>query len=173
MAGARRSRSRMRAWKSWSPSSNSRTAATPTRMRCTSWTTSRGSHVGDIELTRSRRRGSRSGTAGFDSHHDKRQGQAGGLCRAVSPGSVRPVGCLGITWHERERWSPWRGQRRCQTSTSHTAGGGVRHSAGIRSATERSERVPVGVGDGGEDSLRASRNESQRLGPFIKPVWCG
>lgn len=42
--------------------------------------------IGDIELARSRRRGSRSGAAWFDSHHYERQGQAIGLCGAVSAG---------------------------------------------------------------------------------------
>jgi len=42
--------------------------------------------IGDIELARSRRRGSRSGAAWFDSHHHERQGQAIGLRGAVSAG---------------------------------------------------------------------------------------
>ncbi len=40
--------------------------------------------IGDAELARSRRRGSRSGAAWFDSHHYERQGQAIGLRGAVS-----------------------------------------------------------------------------------------
>jgi hypothetical protein len=42
--------------------------------------------IGDIELARSRRRGSRSGAAWFDSHHYERQGPAIGLRGAVSAG---------------------------------------------------------------------------------------
>ena len=43
------------------------------------------------------RRGSCSGTAGFDSHHHKRQSPTSGVRRAIPAGSVCPLGRLGIT----------------------------------------------------------------------------
>ena len=46
-----------------------------------------------------------SGTAWFDSDHHTRQGQRIGVCRAVSAGSVRGLGRLGVTWDECETWS--------------------------------------------------------------------
>ena len=52
--------------------------------------------IGDIELARPRRRGSRSGAAWFDSHHHERQGQTTNVCRAIPAGSVRPLGRVGI-----------------------------------------------------------------------------
>ena len=45
-------------------------------------------------VARTQRRGSRSGSAWFDSHHHQRQGQKSGLCRAVPAESVRPLGRL-------------------------------------------------------------------------------
>ena len=54
------------------------------------------SHLCDIQRPRTRRRGSRCGSAWFDSHHHQRQGQKSGLCRAVSAESVRPLGRLAL-----------------------------------------------------------------------------